>query len=187
MRVIFVALAAAMFLCVAGNRQQAAAQPFSSTSVELPASARLSDVEIRWQSDGGDGCAKVDGCSHYQIIFRGDGFVELEELPWVPPRPKPAIRRRSIDPSQIVELINELFKARFLEALDGNEGVRVVIRKGDVLTFRSRAGVGAGWVDLTLRIGSMAKTVRLGENPTVELRGVSERIVRMAGPESWVP
>jgi hypothetical protein len=129
----------------------------------------------------------VGGCSHYHIIFRGDGFVELEELPWGPPRPKPAIRRRSIDPSRIVELVNELFKARFLEALDRYDGVRVAIQKGDVLTFVGRGGVGAGWVDLTLRIGSMAKTVRLGENPTVELRNVSERIWRMAGPESWVP
>ena len=84
-----------------------------------------------------------------------------------------------------MELVNELFKARFLEALDRYDNVLVVIRKEDVLTFGIRGGVGAGWVNLTLRIGSMAKTVRLGENPPVELRAFSERIWRMAGPESW--
>ena len=128
MRGIFVALAVAMSLCVAGNRQQAVAQPSSSRSIELPASARLSDVEIRWQSDGGDGCANVGGCSHFQIIFRGDGFVELRSCRVSSSRPKPAIRRRSIDPSQIVELINELFKARFLEPHD-QYGVRVAVQK----------------------------------------------------------
>ena len=164
MRVIFVALPFVTFLFIAGTRQRAVAQPSSSRSNELPPSARLSDVDIRWQNEGGDGCAKVDGCSLYKITLRGDGFVELEELPWVPPRPKPAVRRRSIDPGQIVDLINELFRARFLEAPDSYHGVRVVIRKGDVLTFGSTGGIGGGWVDLTLRIGSMEKTVRLGEN-----------------------
>jgi hypothetical protein len=83
--------------------------------------------------------------------------------------------------------MNELFKARFLEALDRYDDVRVVSRKGDVLTFATRGGIGAGWVDLTLRIGSTAKTVRLGDSPTVELRAISERIWRIAGPDSWTP
>jgi hypothetical protein len=184
---LFVAFALVLSVLVAGGREQAGAPISAGKSMNLPASVTLSEVEIRWRSDGGDGCAKVGGCSHYQIIFRGDGFVELEELPWVPPRPKPAIRRRSIDPSQIVELINELFKARFLEALDNYHGVSVAIQKGDILTFGSRGGVGGGWVDLTLRIGSMEKTVRLGEDPPIEMRSVSERIWRLAGPESWGP
>ena len=117
--------------------------------------------------------------------FRGDGFVELWSCRGSRREAGDSNGGQS-DPSQIVELMNQLFRARFLEPLD-QYGVRVAIQKGDVLTFGSRGGVGAGWVDLTLRIGSRWEKVRLGEDATVELRGVSEKIWRMAGPESWVP
>ena len=181
-RISFFAAVVMLYFSAPGRAGPAAAQTSSPRLVELPESAKLSDVEIRWQSEGGDGCASVGGCSDYTITVRGDGSVELEELPWGPTRPKPPVRRRSIEPEQVVELVNELFKARFLEALDRYDNVLVVIRKEDVLTFGIRGGVGAGWVNLTLRIGSMAKTVRLGENPPVELRAFSERIWRMASP-----
>jgi len=176
-RISFFAAVVMLYFSAPGRAGPAAAQTSSPRRVELPEAAKLSDVEIQWQNGGGDGCASVAGCSHYTITVRGDGFVELEELPWGPTRPKPPVRRRSIEPEQVVELVNELFKARFLEALDRYDNVLVVIRKEDVLTFGIRGGV-----NLTLRIGSMAKTVRLGENPPVELRAFSERIWRMASP-----
>jgi hypothetical protein len=170
--------------CVAAGPRPASAQ---TSPTRLPESVRLADVEMRWQSDGGDGCAKVGGCSHYRITLSGDGFVELEELPWGPTRPKPEIRRRSIVPDQIVMFVNEFLKARFLEASDHYSHVAVAIRTGDVLTFGSYGGIGAGSVDLTLRFGAVQKTVRLGETTPVELRNLSDLIWRTSGPESWGP
>ena len=62
--------------------------------VQLPDSVPLSDVEIRWQSGGGDGCP--GDCTFYRITIGGDGFVTLEDLDWGAKPPKAAPRRRSI-------------------------------------------------------------------------------------------
>jgi hypothetical protein len=166
---------------------QADAQIFSAQSIKLPASARLSDVEIRWRSDGGDGCGNPGGCSHYDITLRGEGVVTLRERPWGVVRPEPPIRRRPVDPVRIVDLVNELFRARFLEAAAFHDSVPFAIRSGDVLTFGSWGSGSEGWVDLTLRIASMENSVRLKNHWPKELRDISERIWRMAGPESWAP
>jgi hypothetical protein len=68
---------------------------------------------------------------------RHKGVVELQERAWGGARPEPAVRRRAIDPARIVDLINELFKARFAEAVDFNDSVPFAIRNGDVLTSGS--------------------------------------------------
>src|SRR5258708_771841 len=56
-RITFAAFAVVLSVRVAGGREQAGVQISSGTGMKLPASARLSEVEIRWRSDGGDGCA----------------------------------------------------------------------------------------------------------------------------------
>ena len=186
-RITFAAFAVVLSACVAGGPEQAGAQISSGTSMKLPASARLSEVEIRWRSDGGDGCGNSRGCSHYDISLHGKGVVELRERPWGVARPEPAVRRRAIDPARIVDLVNELFKARFVEAVSFNDSVPFAIRNGDVLTFGSWGSGSEPWVDLTLRIASTENTVRLKNNWPKELRDISARILRMAGPESWGP
>jgi hypothetical protein len=118
--------------------------------------------------------------------LRGDGLVELEELPWGPTRPKPEVRRRSIESDQIVRLVNEFLRARFFEASDHYNEVFVATQKENVLTFGISGGVGAGWVDLTLRLGPAVKTVRLGENMPMELGSLKDHIWRIGGPEAWV-
>jgi hypothetical protein len=156
-----------------------------SKAVHLPSSARLSDVEIRWESGGGDGCPRAEGCSHHRITLHGEGFIELEELPWPAPQPKPPIRRRSISPDEIVRLVNEFFKAHFFEASDHYHDVFRARRTGDALAFTSSGGIGAGWVDLTLRINPAAKTVRLEENTPAELTALKDEIWRIGGPSAW--
>jgi hypothetical protein len=163
----------------------ASGQAPSSKGVDLPSSARLSEIEIRWQSGGGDGCAQRGGCSHYRITLSGDGFVELEQFPWGPPRPKPQVRIRPIAADQIVVLVNEFFKARFFEAPDHYNDVFVATQKADVIMFGISGGIGGGYVDLTLRLGPTVKTVRLGENTPLELSSLKDHIWRIAGPEAW--
>ena len=157
----------------------------STTSVMvLPESAPLSDVEIRWQSGGGDGCA--GDCTHYRITVRGDGVVTLEDLGWGSRPPKAALRQRSIPADIAVALINDLFKARFVEAPSAFAGPRVAVRKGDALSFYwTSVGVGLPWVDLTLRVGPSVKTVRITEETPQDLRSVERRISEIGGPQAW--
>lgn len=155
------------------------------TRIQLPASAPLSDVEIGWESRSSEGCANANGCSNYRITLHGDGRIELEELPWVPPRPKPGTRRRSIAPDEVITLVNSFFDAHFLEAPDHYRRLYVARRTGDLVTIYGRGGTTGGSVDLTLRIGSFRKTVRLEENVPTEIAAVKDQIWRIAGPATW--
>ena len=156
----------------------------STTSLMvLPESVPLSEMEIRWQSGGGDGCSRPGGCTYYRITVRGDGRVTLEDLGWGSELPKAAPRQRSIPADDVVALINELLEARFLWAPP--EGTRVAVRKGDSLFFLHGGVGGSGaWVDLTLRVGPSAKTVRLDKR-TGDLRSVEDRIWKIGGPKAW--
>jgi hypothetical protein len=158
----------------------------SSASAQTLSSVPMSDVEIQWKSGGGDGCAVASGCSDFHITIHGGGLVELDELPWGPTHPRPEIRRRPIASDQVVKIVNEFLKARFFEAADGYNNVRVVaIQRGDLLTFEMKGGVGGGWVDLTLRLGPTSKIVRLGDNVPADLAAVRDLIWRIAGPQTW--
>jgi hypothetical protein len=64
----------------------------SASTTALPESVPLVDVEIRWQTGGGDGCA--GDCTNYRITLRGDGLVSLEDLGWGSKPPKPEVRQR---------------------------------------------------------------------------------------------
>ena len=150
----------------------------------LPESALLSEVEIQWQSGGGDGCA--GDCTNYRITVRGDGLVTLEDLGWGSKAPKAAPRQRSIPVDNAVALIDELLKARFLEAPSSFAGARVARRKGDLVFFSWSVQAGAPWVDLTLRAGPKAKTVRMvNELTPQELRNVERRLWEIGGPKAW--
>jgi len=179
-------VASLLTLLSASTGQGPATQPLASVNAALPFSAELSDVEIRWQSGGGDGCAGV--CTNYRITMRGDGVVTLEDLGWGERRPQAGLRTRDIGVEAFVATVNQLFKARFLEAPGDFANTRVARREGDMLNFYSSGGIGGGWVNLTLRAGSFTKTVRVGgENTPAELLQLTDLVWSIGGPNAWGP
>jgi len=158
----------------------------ASKAVELPESVRLSDVEIQWQSGGGDGCAS--DCSYYLITIRGDGLVTLKDLGWSDRLAILPTRQRSIPADSVIALLDEFLKARFFESPDNFKNRRVAVRKGDSLfPYSSVGGVGARWVDLTVRLGSVTKTVRLEEETQTDLVRLRDRIFEIGGPKGPWP
>jgi hypothetical protein len=160
----------------------------TTSQMLLPESAALSDIEIQWQDGDGDGCAAVNiaDCNYHRITVRGDGVVTLEDLGWGGNPPVTGPRHRSIPTDDVVVLLNDLLKARFLEAPSTFGGSRHARRKGDSVFF-DWMGPGAGWrwVDLSLRVGANAKTVRLNEQTPPEMRSVERRIWEIGGPTAW--
>jgi len=164
-----------------------AQQGMASKTVALPESVRLSDAEIQWQSGGGDGCAG-DDCSYYLITIGGDGLVTLSDLGWGDRLSKWPTRQRSIPTDSVVALLDEFLKVRFFEGPDNFKGRRVAVRKGDSLfLYSSGGGVGARWVDLTLRLGAVTKTVRLEEETPTDLARLGDRIFEIGGPKAPWP
>ena len=159
--------------------------PDTTSLMALPDSAPLPEVEIRWQSGGGDGCASPSGCANYRITVLGDGRVTLEDLGWGEIPPKAAPRHRSIPVDDAVALMNGLFSAGFIWTPAGAEGTRVAVRNGNVMFFNRRSGNSGPWVDLTLRVGRIAKTVRVDENARQDLRTLKDRIWTIGGPKAW--
>ncbi len=164
----------------------AASDPAQSTPapIVLPESVPLSEVEIQRRTGGGGGCNGE--CMDYRVTVRGDGRVTLEDLGWGGKPPAEAPRQRSIPADDAVALIDQLLKARFLEAPVEFDGTRRAVRKGDSLFFRGPGGGEFFWIDLTLRVGTIAKTVRLvDEQAPRDLRSVADQIWKIGGPKAW--
>ena len=155
----------------------------SQSGTELPYSVKTTDVEILWQSGGGDGCASTH-CANYLITLRGDGVVRAEDLGWGGQPPRLPVQTRSIKEDEFVTVLNQLLDARFLEAPAELVRTRVAQRKGDQLYFYFSGGGSDSWVDLTLHAGSYRKTVRLHDLETTTpaaLRSVRDRIWTIGG------
>jgi len=89
---------------------------------------------------------------------------------------------------QIVTIVNEFFKAHFLEAAAQYNNGFVASQQGDALMVGGTGGgAGAAWVDLTVRLGPVVKTVRIGENTPFELRRLSDVVLRIAGSNAREP
>jgi hypothetical protein len=166
---------------------RASAQDALSTWIQLPESVNLSDAQIQWQSGGGDGCAAdIYDCAYYRIILRADGVVTLEDLGWGDKPPKTATRQRSIPAADVIALINQMFDARFMGPENNFHNGPIAVRKGESLfLYGSSGGIGARWVELTLRIGAVSKTVRLGGKTPTDLLRVRDRIWEIGGPKTW--
>jgi hypothetical protein len=154
----------------------------AQNSFRLPESAFLSDVQIEWQSGGGDGCA--GDCTDYRIVLRADGFVSLEDLGWGNKPPLATTLQRSMSSNIVIGLINQMFDARFMSP-DSFQGVPVAVRKGESLFFYGMANGSGPWVDLSLRVGTTVKTRRLGDKAPADLLRVKDRIWEIAGPKTW--
>lgn len=81
--------------------------------------------------------------------------------------------------------INEFLKAHFLDASERYNEIFVVSAKSDVLTVAANGGTGKGWVELRLRLGPVAKRVRLEDHVPVDLAQLRDLIWRIAGPATW--
>ena len=155
-------------------------QPSSSNPVPLPASVSLSDVQIQLTTGGGDGC--LGRCIAWGILVRGNGLVELDDL-GTPP--KLEAKQRTIDSDTVVELVNRFLKARFFYSLDYYGGVSSAVRNGDSLALLGGVAGTGPWTELTLRLGSAAKTIRLRENIPAELQSLRDRVWQIGGPDAW--
>ena len=127
---------AAWFVLIGASPCQSSAQSAAPRMTELPSSVRLSDVEIRWESGGGDGC--VGECTIYRVTVQGDGLVTLEDLGWGNRPPKAPTRRRSIAVEEVVALVNEFLDARFFEAPDKLPPARCHSKRGLVVPVSQR-------------------------------------------------
>jgi hypothetical protein len=183
MRTSRVLITALMIVIAAAYLQ--AQQPNSAKALQFPESVALADAEIRWQSGGGDGCAGY--CTYYRITIRGDGLVTLEDLGWGGRPPAEPIRQRRVAVDSVVKLMDEFFAARFFEGAGNFENRHTAVRKGDLLFVYSRGGIGAGWVDLTLRLGPLSKTARLGTETPTDLVRLKDRIWEIGGPKTAWP
>jgi hypothetical protein len=171
---------ALLFFSLTSLPQAVCAQVPTLKHAQLPSSVRLTDVEIRLVTGGGDGC--VGRCVNYRIIVRGDRTVELED---VGSSPTAKTQKRSIAEGEVVALVNEFFKARFFDALDTYAGTSSVVLKGESLLLLGHDGGTRGWVEITMTLGSATKTVRLQESVPVELERLKDLVWRIGGPEAW--
>jgi hypothetical protein len=143
-------------------------------------SVRLSDVEIHLVTEHGDGCQ--GRCLKYSVTIHGDGVVQLEDLG---DPPEAEIQKRSIAADEVVAIVNRFLKARFFDALDLYDGVPSVRRKGDVLELLGSGGGTRPWVDITMRLGTAWKTVRLINNVPAELEALKDLVWQIGGPDAW--
>jgi hypothetical protein len=119
---------------------------------------------------------------------RGEGSVELEDLEPVATA-RADTRRHAITADEVVSLVNAFLRARFFDAAASHDGVEFVGRREYVLLLRGSGGIDGGWIDLTMRLGRLKKTVRLSENIPTEFHRLVDLVLRIGGrpplPQAW--
>lgn len=147
----------------------------------LPYSVKLSDLEIGLALlGGGGGCS--GRCMKYNVRVRGNGLVEFQDLGGEPRLP---FQRRRVPVDDVVALVDAFVRARFFAALPSYNGSRAARRVGDSIHFDIRVmSDGQNW-DLTLRLGTQLKTVRLYYDYPDELGRLRDMVDKMGGPQAW--
>ena len=149
----------------------------------MPTRAKLTDIEIGLGYEGGGGGC-VGRCMKYSILIRGTGLVEYKDLGGEPRGPE---RQRSIAVDQVVSLLNEFLRARFLEAPPNYPPVPVGVRDGDSVLFPGRVAApdGLSW-DVTLRVGTQTKKVHLYDKDfPAEFGRLRDLVDNIGGPKAW--
>jgi hypothetical protein len=170
------------FLAIALCGIAPAAASLEQSAAELPPVTKLTEVEIRLSFlGGGGGC--VGRCLKYNVVIRGAGTVEYEDVGQEPRDPR---QRRVIPVDDVVALVNEFLRVRFLDAADRYGHAPAAVREGDALRFGYPGSVDGGEWDLTLRIGAVVKTVHL-RYPTMpdDLRRLRDLVDNIGGPKAW--
>jgi hypothetical protein len=146
---------------------------------ELPTMAKLSEVEIHLTFRTGGGCA--GRCIAYRVAIRGDGSVEYEDIGGEPRDP---LRRRSVAIDEVVSLVNEFLRARFVDARSVYNNVPIAERQGDSLQFLARGASGSEST-LTLRVATWTKTVQLNFGYPQDYARLLALVELIAGPSAW--
>jgi hypothetical protein len=169
---------AAGFLGVAQVLLTAAQNP-SETSIRLPTSISVSELEIRLDRETHGGC--VGRCIHYRITVHGDGTVVYEDLadPPVPPR------KRTVPVDDVVVLGNEFVRGRFFEASDRYVGESFYVRQGEQLLLRETFSADGPTWDLNFRLGRLTKSVHLYMKYPEYLGRLRDLVDKIGGPEAW--
>jgi hypothetical protein len=155
-------------------------QAASAANPVLPSSVKLADIEVRLAYTGHGGCA--GRCIRYNVIVRGNGFVEYEDMGG---EPRDARRRRTVPIAEVVSLVDAFVRSRFFDALPRYETYPVAVRDGNSVRFdRAAQSDGPEW-DLTLRLGTQTKTVHLYLGFSEELRRLRDLVEKLGGPGAW--
>lgn len=146
---------------------------------ELPTTAKLSEVEIRLNYEGGEGCA--GRCIAYRVTIRGDGSVEYED---VGGKPRDPLRRRSVPVDEVVSLVNEFLRARFVDARSVYNDMPIAQRQGDSLQFLGQGASGSR-TTLTMRVATWTKTVQLNFGYPQDYNRLLVLVELIGGPTAW--
>ena len=91
----------------------------------LPTSISPDEVEIRMIRNTGGGCPEPR-CVYYRVTISGDGMVRYEDLA-DPPVPQ---RNRRVPVDEVLALVNDFVRGRFLEAPDRYVGQNFYVLQG---------------------------------------------------------
>ena len=105
-------------------------------------------------------------------------YEDLAEPPLSP-------RERTIPVDEVVALTNDFLGAHFLEASERYVGRSFYTLQGDRLLLRGTAAADGPEWDLSLRLGSVEKTVHLYRDYPLQIGNLRDRVDRIGGPTSW--
>jgi hypothetical protein len=173
-------LAAEFLLGMSASAQTPQGQSSVPSGPALPLAVKLSEVEMRLNRFSGGGC--LGRCIRYRVVVRGDGVVEYEDFGSEPRDPS---HRRTIPIDEVVALVNQFVSARFFDAPAKYERERWYQREGDSLGLLGSGGADGPTWDLTLRLGTQVKTVRLYLAFPLDLARLRDAVDQMGGPTAW--
>jgi hypothetical protein len=145
----------------------------------LPTSVSPNDIEIRMTRESHGGCA--GRCVHYRVTISGDGTVRYEDLA-SPPVPQ---QTRRVPVDEVVALMNEFVRARFLEALVRFVGQNFYVLQNGQLELHGSGGADHPTWDLTFRLGTLQNSVHLELGITDYLARLRDLVDKLGGPEAW--
>jgi len=145
----------------------------------LKATYALSEVLVRMDRSPGCGC--YGPRPSYSVSVRGTGEVEYRGTGFLK-----GVRTRTIALDDVVKLVDEFFRARFLDARDQYNFTPRAIRDGEGLAVRWRGGASGATIDLTLQLSDRKKSVRLSMDYPSELEHLAQLLDKIGGPEVWL-
>ena len=146
----------------------------------LPTSLSPNDVEIRMTRENHGGCPEPR-CVHYRVTISGDGAVRYEDLA-SPPVPS---RNRRVPVDDVVALVNDFVRARFLEAPARFVGQSFYVLRNRQLELHHSGGADHPTWDLSFRLGAVQNSVHLELGIPDYLGRLTDLVDKIGGPGAW--